>query len=361
MKNKRYLVLLVFATSLSACSYPIESGSFNSQKSSSYRYIEPSINSEGKSRELNSSISSSSSSVLSYSSNSLPNSSSSKSSSKPSSSSRPTSSSSSKSSTSMSTSIPDKDNNWNLDFTKRGADFRENLRTEIQRKRTKTTSYNSCLEIGAAAAADPNEPNKFVPIYHPSSDLTTTGSCNREHMWPNSRGSGKTGPGADPYIIRPSLKSENSARGNNFYGSEKSNEWDPASATNYKFEAARGESARVILYAAVSYYKSHGFVLTNNPSDDWNKIHSMGTLKFLIRWNNQYAPTDTEIRINNYLQSQGYGRNPFVDHPEYANFIWDEEGLIGETNSAVSNLNLDYNYESMSLDINRMQNLTNAA
>ena len=34
-----------------------------------------------------------------------------------------------------------------------------------------------------------------------------------------------------------------------------------------------------------------------------------------------------EKQINNYLASQGYGRNPFVDHPEYANQIWDVNGI----------------------------------
>ena len=55
----------------------------------------------------------------------------------------------------------------------------------------------------------------------------------------------------DPLVIRPSLKSENSARGNKNYAL--SGGWDPASCG---YEGARGESARVILYAATRYGKS---------------------------------------------------------------------------------------------------------
>ena len=75
------------------------------------------------------------------------------------------------------------------------------------------------------------------------------------------------------------------------------------------------------------YYKD-GLSLSNNPSDATN-LKTMGTLSTLLTWNNTYAPTPIEIQINNYLSNNGYGRNPFVDHPEYASYIWDRNGLIG--------------------------------
>ena len=214
---------------------------------------------------------------------------------------------------------------WNVDLTLRGAAFRNALQTIMASKQTKTTDYSSCLSIGAKAAAYPTASSStFVPFYHDASVTATTGQCNREHTWPNSRGSGKEGPGADPFIIRPTLTSENSDRGNLFYGNTKTNEWDPASCG---FEGARGESARVILYAATMYYKN-GLSLSNNPSDSTD-LKTMGTLSTLLAWNNTYAPTPIEIQINNYLSNNGYGRNPFVDHPEYASYIWDNNGLIG--------------------------------
>ena len=54
----------------------------------------------------------------------------------------------------------------------------------------------------------------------------------------------------------------------------------------------------------------------------------MGTLKTLLEWNKNYAPTNIEIQVNNYLSKNGYGRNPFVDHPEYANRIWNKSGIV---------------------------------
>lgn len=231
-------------------------------------------------------------------------------------------------SSSTSDSVPpvDVDPNWNIDLSLRGAAFRNALQSIMASKKTETISYDACLSVGAKAAAYPNaSSSKFVPFYHDATVTATTSQCNREHTWPNSRGSGKSGPGADPFIIRPTLTSENSDRGNLFYGlkGKSGNEWDPASCG---FEAARGESARVILYAATMYYKN-GLSLSNNPNDS-TSLKTMGTLSTLLTWNNTYAPTPIEIQINNYLSSNGYGRNPFVDHPAYASYIWNNSGLI---------------------------------
>ncbi len=224
---------------------------------------------------------------------------------------------------STSTVTPPADSKWNVNFSQYGNDFRSTLESLITAKRTKKITYKECLATGAKAAAYPAGSSTFVPFYHDESKTTTQSACNREHTWPNSRGSGETGPGADPFIIRPTLSSENSSRGNYFYGNEKSNEWDPASCG---FEGARGEAARVILYAATAYHTAKGFELSNNPGDA-TSLKTMGTLKTLLKWNAAYAPTTIEKQINEYLSSNGFGRNPFVDHPEYADYIWDESGV----------------------------------
>ena len=235
-----------------------------------------------------------------------------------------TSSSTTSSSQTSSSSTPSGDPVWNINISLRGAEFRNALQTIMNGKRTGTATYSECKSIGAKAAAYPNaNSSTFVPFYHDTSRLATFSECNREHTWPNSRGTGTEGPGADPFIIRPTLESENTDRGNKFYGTG-SSEWDPASCG---FEASRGESARVILYAATMYYRE-GLSLSNNPGDSTGK-KTMGTLSTLLAWNTAYAPTPIEIQVNNYLSNNGYGRNPFVDHPEYASYIWDNNGLIG--------------------------------
>lgn len=236
---------------------------------------------------------------------------------------------------SSSTSAPDyggtnDDSGWEgLDFNTYGNTFRGELKKRISSYRTKTTTYSQCLSIGAKAAAYPQGSNTFVPIYHAAPGTTegisgngamttTVSSCNREHTWPDSRGGNLSEN--DPFMVRPSLKSENSSRGNNFYGVG-SREWDPASCG---YEGARGEAARIILYTATAYMGQ--LELSNNPNDS-TANHTMGTLKSLLEWNATYPVSDMEKQINNYLCKSGYGRNPFVDHPEYANYIWDNAGV----------------------------------
>ena len=208
-----------------------------------------------------------------------------------------------------------------MDYGKYGEEFQKKLASLIEDMKPDTTSYSSCLNVGAIAAAFPNDnSNTFIPFYHAptQSEVTTTSSCNREHTWPNSRGGGMIE--RDPLIIRPTLTKDNSSRGNNFYGLG-SNEWDPADCG---YEGARGESARIILYAATRY-ASIGLTLSNNPGDSSSK-HTMGTLSILLEWNNEYAPSDFERKVNERYAKMGYARNPFVDCPDFANYIYDENG-----------------------------------
>ena len=295
MKKKiTSIIVAAFALILSGCAQPKPSSSIITSASS----VEESTSS------ISSTTSSSESTSTSTSSN--------------------TSSSTTSSSQTSSSSTPSGDPVWNINISLRGAEFRNALQTIMNGKRTRTATYSECKSIGAKAAAYPNaNSSTFVPFYHDTSRLATFSECNREHTWPNSRGTGTEGPGADPFIIRPALESENTDRGNKFYGTG-SSEWDPASCG---FEASRGESARVILYAATMYYRE-GLSLSNNPGDSTGK-KTMGTLSTLLAWNTAYAPTPIEIQVNNYLSNNGYGRNPFVDHPEYASYIWNSNGLIG--------------------------------
>ena len=246
--------------------------------------------------------------------------------------------------------------NWNIDLSLRGAEFRNALQTIMASKKTTTITYSECLSVGARAAAYPNASSStFVPFYHDASVTATQSECNREHTWPNSRGTGTSGPGADPFIIRPTLTSENSDRQNYFYGTrgKNSKEWDPASCG---FEGARGESARVILYAATMYYKQ-GLSLSNNPNDSTD-LKTMGTLSTLLTWNTTYAPTTIEIQVNNYLSQNGYGRNPFVDHPEYASYIWNSNGLIEGGSSQTTPTGITLNTNSLSLTVGATSTLT---
>ena len=203
------------------------------------------------------------------------------------------------------------------------------LGAEINATRTATATYSQCLSIGAKAAAYPKASSStFIPFYHEAKDSekTTTSSCNREHCWPNSRGGGSKAGGdnieIDPLVIRPTLNKDNTDRGNDVYGTI-AGTWDPASLG---YEGARGESARVILYAMACYGDSNGLILNNNPN--YSKgTKNMGMLSTLLEWNRTYLPTEFEVTVASRYAAMGHARNAFVDHPEFADYIWTDDGF----------------------------------
>lgn len=216
----------------------------------------------------------------------------------------------------------------NDDGTVYGADFRKSLYDLM--KNGKTTSYSS-LKDGYLKYSDPGKTSgTFQPFYKTPGMSTASSAINKEHVWPNSRGAGESAgyAGTDPQVIRPTISADNSSRGNAMYG--ESSGWDPASCG---YEKSRGESARIIFYAATRYYNestasaggsskgSEPLELSDNTADASTK-HTMGKLSDLIKWNNQYEVTAEEVYRNNYLAGLGFARNPFIDHPDWANYIW---------------------------------------
>lgn len=258
--------------------------------------------------------------------------------------------------------LPETDSRWPVSFGEYGQTFRNRLASIIKTTGSKTVSYKGLNDV-LSSSDKALQGSGVIPFYH--SETTSTTDWNKEHVWPNSRGAGETGPGSDPQMIRPTKSSDNSSRGNKFYGDaqldQAGNTWDPAS---FGYEEARGECARIIFYCATRYYDTCGtggsskgetaLSLSNNPDDASGK-HTMGRLDRLIEWNNQYPVTAQEIRRNNYLDNAGFARNPFIDHPEYANWIWSKNGLrtkpvITDVSSfeSVSSVSYKYNYDPIS-------------
>ncbi|HBM70688.1 MAG TPA: hypothetical protein DD377_04960 [Firmicutes bacterium] len=233
-----------------------------------------------------------------------------------------------------------------MDTSKYGATFRDLLAGKIKASGTRTINYKTNNDVLAKSDAALNGAG-IIPFYHPDTDSTT--NWNKEHVWPDSRGAGKTGPGSDPQMLRPADKSENSSRGNYFYGPNESRQWDPSSFGYYQ---ARGEAARIIFYVATRY-ASNGLSLSNNPNDS-SSMKTMGTLRYLVDWNNEYPVTKQEIRRNNYLHNAGFARNPFIDHPDWVNYIWDANGLRNTPYNGSStidpNIKLTLNKTSLSLE-----------
>lgn len=84
----------------------------------------------------------------------------------------------------------------------------------------------------------------------------------------------------------------------------------------------KGDAARALLYMSLRYDGVNG---TWNFNWLNNRLASSGEtsqdLATLLEWSKQDPPDMWEIKRNNYIESIQKNRNPFVDHPEYVNYI----------------------------------------
>ena len=88
----------------------------------------------------------------------------------------------------------------------------------------------------------------------------------------------------------------------------------------------KGDAARALLYMPVRYNGINGYDWTFNWLNN-TRLPSLAQpegpqdLATLIQWHKQDPPDKWEVDRNNYIQSIQKNRNPFVDHPEYVNYI----------------------------------------
>lgn len=202
-------------------------------------------------------------------------------------------------------------------------------------------SYGDVVEILFNADQNPANNNQVWLMYveRPQTKIdyqtgaSIVGFWNREHIWPQSRGgfSGGTSSFADgidvwlptnaddiltghsdAHHLRAEDGQENSSRGNRDYGLSDYN--GPSGNTG----TWKGDVARSLFYMAVRY---NGLNLVNgNPAD--NTSGQMGDLASLLTWNETDPSDDFEMNRNNYIYTWQMNRNPFIDYPELANYIF---------------------------------------
>ncbi|KAK7329703.1 hypothetical protein VNO77_23878 [Canavalia gladiata] len=187
---------------------------------------------------------------------------------------------------------------------------------------------------------------------------------NREHLWPRSYGLTSVSSLTDLHNIRPADVNVNSSRGNKYYG-----ECITSSITCLRpanKEAAldteadkerwappmqvRGDIARALMYMAVCYGfqqpgGSPGLVLSDTPNVE---NREMGLLSALLKWNKVDPPSREEkLRNERICKLYQHNRNPFVDHPEYANLIWKQAVSGRSPNNKINNNNVSNKEKKM--------------
>lgn len=98
----------------------------------------------------------------------------------------------------------------------------------------------------------------------------------------------------------------------------------------YVFEPAdeyKGDFARTYFYMATIYQDltwKHTYMVSSNTYPTLNTW----SINLLLRWHRQDPVSEKETRRNDAVYSVQNNRNPFIDHPELAEYIWgNKKGL----------------------------------
>lgn len=163
-------------------------------------------------------------------------------------------------------------------------------------------------------------------------DNSIVGKWNREHIYCQSRGGFADGTSsfsdginvwlptnaddilaghADAHHIRAEDGQENSSRNERNYGVDYNG---PAG----NMGSWHGDVARAVFYMAVRYNGLN--VVNGNPAQDPDGF--IGDLATLLTWNTSDPADDFEMNRNNYIYTWQVNRNPFIDYPNLADYIW---------------------------------------
>lgn len=210
-----------------------------------------------------------------------------------------------------------------------------------------TSSETDVWDILKETDKDPNNPNNVILIYSGVSmdgddrfNPFNTNGWIREHVWAKSRGDFGTdiGPGTDVHALRPLDIVTNVNRNNRAFNSCTDceiveDQWgnDTGSKRDineYSFEprdAVKGDVARMLFYMAVRYEGLDGYVdleLTETVLPLGDNTPFLGVQSTLLQWHRDDPVDDFERNRNNVIYSYQQNRNPFIDHPELAEYLW---------------------------------------
>ena len=212
-------------------------------------------------------------------------------------------------------------------------------------------SYADIWEILRTADQNPLNSNQVWCMYieQPMAKVdqqtgsSIVGKWNREHIFCQSRGGFNVAPGdsadgisvwtstsasttsdgvSDAHHIRAENGQENSSRNNKNYG-------PIASATVYAGPVGtqgswHGDVARAVFYMVVRFNALN--VVNGDPSeymvDGVTPSGNIGDLATLLTWNASDPRDDFEMNRNNYIYTWQVNRNPFIDYPNLADYIW---------------------------------------
>jgi endonuclease I len=214
-----------------------------------------------------------------------------------------------------------------------------------------TSSSTDVWDILKETDRDENDSNNVILLYsgrsiNAAQEYNSAKGWSREHVWAKSRGDFGTdeGAGTDVHHLRPCDVGVNSTRNNRNFddcitcrevidgGFNTRSNTDRNLWTFEPPDEVKGDVARMIFYMVIRY-EGEGLEpdleLTNILLDNTDKSPLQGVKSTLLKWHRNDTVSDWERNRNDIIyKDYQKNRNPFIDYPELAEYLWG--GSIGK-------------------------------
>ncbi len=172
---------------------------------------------------------------------------------------------------------------------------------------------------------------------------------NREHSWPKSWFNDKSPMNTDLFHIVPSDIYVNNRRSNYPYAEVGSTTWvsQNGSRVGYSITSGysgmafepidmyKGDFARNYFYMATRY-KGEDSGWTGSAMTDGADLEPWA-VDMLMEWHDNDPVSDKELDRNDAVYAIQNNRNPFIDHPEYVQYVYDpQSGINNGTGPSVA-------------------------
>lgn len=197
---------------------------------------------------------------------------------------------------------------------------------------------------------NPNGPEPYTYTFGEDQcgNYSGEGSCyNREHSWPKSWFNDASPMYTDLVHLVPTDGYVNGRRSNYPYGEVNNATWTSENGSKLGYTNAswtsdkvfepideyKGDFARIYFYMSVRYYNEDGNWNSNDMVD--GSQLKPGPLAMMMEWHENDPVSQKEQFRNDAIYDWQNNRNPFVDHPEYVEYIW------GDPQSVINSQGMD--------------------
>jgi len=219
----------------------------------------------------------------------------------------------------------------------------------------------------------------YVFITNQCGNYSGEGSCyNREHSFPKSwfgiaSGQEDSAPmGTDLFHLYPSDGYVNGRRGNDPFGEVGTVSYSSNNVycklgtcsfpgyTSQVFEptdSLKGDFARTYFYMVTAYDDKVATWVSPQLDNSQYPALSSWSVALFLKWNSQDPVGPKERNRNNAIYVLQHNRNPFIDHPELAEYIWGaHKGEPWSLNAGLTSIKIEfsvyYNATADELQIN---------